>query len=181
MKRFLALCLLALPLVSCSTSEPEPQPLPINDCPQVAVVRDLSVYQHPPAADENTLVISARMGNVQTGCSLDETGKRIDGGFDVIAIRGTNTAGRRAAMPFFVSVVDQNDTVVKKEVYEIPVRFEGDQREMKINIPVNPKVGIPEGGDPKQYRVLIGFQLSQEQLNANTSYFSHVASPTPQE
>ena len=41
-------------------------------CPQVAVVRDLSVYQNPPAATENSLILTARMGNIRGGCSLHE-------------------------------------------------------------------------------------------------------------
>lgn len=178
MKRFIALPLLALFLTSCGSSGPEP--LPISNCPQVAVVRDLSVYQHPPAADESSLIISARMGNVRTGCSIDDKGKKIDGGFDVIAVRGANTAGKRAAMPFFVSVVDNNDQVIKKEVYEIPVVFENNERQKTMNIPVNPNAGIPDG-DPSQYRVLIGFQLSPEQLKANMDYFAQTAVPTPQQ
>jgi hypothetical protein len=178
MKRLFALSLLALPLVSCSSA---PEPLPMSACPQVAIVRDLSVYQHPPAADENNLVISARIGNIQAGCSVDANKRLIDGGFDVVAVRGANTAGRRATIPFFVSVVDSNDAVLKKETYEVPVFFENNERQLKMNVPLNPSTGIPDGYDTSQVRVLVGFQLTPEQLKANTNYFGQIATPTPQQ
>ncbi len=188
MKRFAALCLLALPLASCGSDGPK-EATPVatpGGCPQLAIIRDLSVYQHPAAADETNLVISARMGNLQANCKTDEEGNAISDplaqtSFDVIAIRGQYTAGKRAAMPFSVSIIDANDQVVKKEVYEIPIVFRENSRELRLTVPVNPNVGLAGLEEPSKYQVLIGFQLSAEQLKANTDYFSRIGQPTPQE
>jgi hypothetical protein len=187
MKRLFALFLLALPLASCSSGPATPEPvITAGGCPQIAIIRDLSVYQHPVVADESNLVISARMGNLQPNCKTDEQGNAVSDplgqtAFDVVAIRGTNTAGHRAAMPFSVSVVDSNDTVIKKEIYEIPVVFRDNSREVRLTVPVNPNVGLPSDQDASKYSVLIGFQLSAEQLKANTNFFSSYAAPTPQQ
>jgi hypothetical protein len=172
-------------LTACSYGPPAAQPVvTAGGCPKVAIIRDLSIYQHPPAADESNLVISARMGNVQNNCKTDEDGNGVSDplaqtSFDVVSLRGANTAGKRAAMPFSVSVVDEHEHVIKKEVYEIPVLFHDDRREMTLTIPVNPDVGLPTDQDPSKYQVLIGFQLSAEQLKANTAFFSQIAEPTP--
>ena len=195
--RFLAHSRSGLPLVilttvlgtltACSSEPPTPEPIvTTGGCPQIAIIRDLSVYQHPPAADESNLVISARMGNVQNNCKTDDQGNGVSDplaqtSFDVVAIRGANTAGKRAAMPFSVSVVDENDKVIKKEIYEIPIQFHDYSRELQLTVPVNPNVGLPGDQDPSKYRVYIGFQLSAEQLRANTAYFSQIAEPTPAE
>lgn len=174
-------------LAACSSDRPTAEPIVTSGgCPQIAIIRDLSVYQHPAAADESNLVISARMGNVINNCKTDDDGNGVadplaQTSFDVVAIRGTNTAGKRAAMPFSVSIVDENDSVVKKEIYEIPIVFRDNSRELQLTVPVNPNVGLPSDQDPSKYRVLIGFQLSAEQLNANTAYFSQIAEPTPQQ
>lgn len=204
MKRLIALCLLTLGLSGCSwfesldwpewpdwfdsdssettaapasasgsTTAPEANRIGSN-CPQVAVIRDLSVYQHPPAADENTLVISARMGNISGGCSYDDKGNLVQAHFDVVAVRGLQTAGKRAAIPFLISVLDSKDQVVRKETYEIPVVFEGDSRDFRTRVPINPRVALPQGTDASQYRVLIGFQLSKDQVDANTRFFSQM-------
>jgi hypothetical protein len=171
MKRLLPLALLTFGLAACSAIDEAEMPIASTSCPQVAVIRDLSVYQHPPRSDETNLVVSARMGNIQGGCSIDKNTGTVKAGFDVVALRGINTAGRRAVLPFFVSVLDTKDTVVKKETYEIPVVFDGAQRLLTMHIPVNPNIAAPAGEDPSQYRVLIGFQLSSEQVDANAAYF----------
>lgn len=174
-------------LTACSWDPPTPEPIvTAGGCPQIAIIRDLSVYQHPAAADESNLVISARMGNVVNNCKTDDQGNGVadplaQTSFDVVAIRGANTAGKRAAMPFSVSVVGENDKVLKKEVYEIPIQFRDNSRELQLTVPVNPNMGLPGDEDPSKYRIYIGFQLSAEQLKANTAYFSQIAEPTPQE
>ncbi len=152
----------------------------------MAIVRDLSIYQHPPAADESSLVVTARMGNLIHNCQTDEDGNGVSDplaqtSFDVVALRGINTAGRRAAMGFSVSVLDENQHIIKKEVYEIPVQFRDNNRSLELTIPVNPNVGLPTDQAPSTFQVLIGFQLNAEQLKANTAYFSQIAEPTPQE
>lgn len=174
-------------LTACSTEPPTPQPvITPGGCPKIAIIRDLSVYQHPAAADESNLVISARMGHIVNNCVTDADGNGVadplaQTSFDVAAIRGANTAGKRAAMPFSVSVVDENEKVIKKEIYEIPILFHDNSRELQLTVPVNPNVGLPADQDPSKYQVLIGFQLSAEQLKANTAYFSQIAEPTPQQ
>lgn len=174
-------------LTACSSEPRTPEPVvTAGGCPKIAIIRDLSVYQHPAAADESNLVISARMGHVINNCKTDDDGNGVadplaQTSFDVVAIRGTNTAGKRAAMPFSVSVIDENDTVLKKEIYEIPILFRDNSRELQLTVPVNPNVGLPTDQDPSKYQVLIGFQLSAEQLKANTAYFSQIAEPTPQQ
>lgn len=174
-------------LTACTSQPSTPQPIvTAGGCPTIAIIRDLSVYQHPAASDESNLVISARMGNVINNCKTDGDGNGVadplaQTSFDVVAIRGANTAGKRAAMPFSVSIVDENEQVIKKEVYEIPILFRDNTRELQLTVPVNPNIGLPSDQDPSKYRVFIGFQLNAEQLKANTAYFSQIAEPTPQE
>lgn len=184
--RLLAFSVSLFSLAACSSAEP-PAATPVvtaGGCPHVAIVRDLSVYQHPAAADESNLVITARMGNVNPNCTVDDKGNAVSdplvqSGFDVVALRGVNTAGKRAVMPFSVSVVDALNNVIKKEIYEIPILFDGNSRLLKLTVPVNPMVGLPPDKDASSYQVFIGFQLNADQLRANTDYFSQIAQPTP--
>src|SRR5262249_22221948 len=73
MKRFALPLLALLALAACDTWDDmwngSPSQTPaiatgtMSGCPQVAVIRDLSVYQNPPAGDETSLIVNARMGN----------------------------------------------------------------------------------------------------------------------
>jgi hypothetical protein len=172
MRKLLALTFCALSLSACSwlglEDDDVPPPVAANTiCPQVASVRELSIYQHPPAANEDNLVINARMGKIKTTCGGVGDGMKIESSFDVIAIKGINSQGHLANLPFFVSVVNAQDEVEHKDLYEIPVEFENGAGQLRINIPFSTTV---TGNNAMQKRVLIGFNLSPEQVQANSSF-----------
>ncbi|MBI3419599.1 MAG: hypothetical protein HY053_05665 [Proteobacteria bacterium] len=176
MKRSFLFLLPVLALASCSWFESgSEQPLLSGvpaGCPQVAVIRDLSVYQNPPAANENSLVMTARMGNIRGGCMANSGGVNVDATMDVVAMKGARSNSTHASIPFFVSVLDPHDDVVSKKVYEIPVDFENGATETRVSTPINPQFDIKPGDSGESYRVLIGFHLNPAQIDANTRFFN---------
>ncbi len=182
----LALPLLALALSSCGTmgdawdsvfgsgdgAAAASGPASTSGCPQVAVVRDLSIYQNPPAADEKTLVINARMGNVRGGCMATPSSVSVESMIDVVALRGMRSASTRASLPFFVSVLNAKDNVIDKKVYEIPVDFENGAYQVRLSSPIRAQYDLKPGEDGSAYRVLIGFHLNSRQVNANAKFFA---------
>jgi hypothetical protein len=145
-----------------------------SGCPQVAVVRDLSIYQNPPAANESNLILTARMGHIKGGCSADGGNVTVNSTVDFVALRGDKSASTRASLPFFVSVLDTQDNVVSKKVYEVPVDFENNAKDVRITSPIEASFAVKSGEDATGYRVLLGFHLSAEQVDANTRFFSQM-------
>jgi hypothetical protein len=197
MKRLslLALPFLALALSSCDTMDSawngatdwsgddtplasSSGPSSTSGCPQVAVIRDLSVYQNPPAADENNLVLTARMGNVRGGCSANAAGVAVNAMIDIVAMKGVASSSTHASLPFFVSVLDKADNVILKKIYEVPVDFENGSTQQRISSPIQPQFSIKPGEDGAGYRVLVGFHLNPAQVDANSRFFG---STTPAE
>ncbi len=185
MRRILPIALLALtlPLASCSwfdwmnpwsgdSSAPASSSAATDatfaGCPQVASIRDLSLYQNPAVATDDQLVVNVRMGNVKSTCSSVSDGFKVDASFDVAALRGAASQAKNLSIPFFVSVVNAKDEILQRDTYEIPLTFDGDTKQMRVNTPFS--INVPSS-DGNTNRVLIGFQLSQDQLNANASFF----------
>jgi hypothetical protein len=172
---------LALALSSCSTMNDSwdsvfgggSEPLgKTSACPQVAVIRDLSVYQNPAAADETTLIYSARMGNVRGNCSVDENGLTVNATAELVALRGINGTSGNVTLPFFVSVLDAKENVISKKSFDVNVSFDNSERQSRVSIPLKPRINLVPGQDGSTYRVLAGFELSADQVDANTRFFS---------
>jgi hypothetical protein len=144
--------------------------LPI--CPQVAIIRELDDMHdygtEKPSADQ--LVSEARMENVEGDCAYQENGIDITFDLNFIAGRGPRMGGNHASFPYFIAVVDPEENVLNKDKMTAEFKF-SDDKDKKIVDQTEPlHVFIPLPQDKRDtgpgYQVLLGFQLTQEQLDA---------------
>lgn len=153
-------------------------------CPQVAILRELKSvrdYGHEkPSATQ--LVAAARMQNVAGDCGYEDDGIDIAFRIDFTAIKGPRLGSDRAEFPFFIAVVDPSGKILNKDQMTESFRFSDDAKPVTRTEPLH--VFIPMPKDQHQtgpdYRVLTGFQLSEEQLkeiraaeNKNNSISTH--------
>lgn len=179
MRRILVLasCLcLSLGLAACSwfdfsSEDDTPPPADYSSCPQLSVVRELSIYQNPAQSNEDTLVMNAVMGKPRSTCGGTSDGLQVNGSIDVLATKGPNAKNTIDNLPFFVSVVDASNRVLRKDLYEIPVDFENGRQQLRTSVPFSIAVPLKQGESGTAYRVLAGFNLEAEQVNANMAYF----------
>ncbi len=140
-------------------------------CPKVELIKELTIYQHPPQATDATLVINTRMGKLQSKCGSTTDGFLVDGRFDILALRGAASASKLANLPFFVSVVNEKEEILQRDIYDIPITFEDGKPTVRMTIPFS--VPVPKASETGALpRVFIGFHLGQEQLEANTKLFN---------
>lgn len=139
-------------------------------CPQVAIIRDLGDIkdfgtQKPDAAE---LVAQAKMLGVQGKCEYQEEGIDITFELALAAAKGPRLGGLRAGFPYFVAVVAPDERILNKDKLTADFHFSSDSKiaeqteSLHIFVPLS-KEGRALGPD---YRVLMGFQLDEEQLNA---------------
>lgn len=97
----------------------------------------------------------------------------MDLAFDGLAELGPAATSRNPTLKTFVAVTRRFNAFDKKQVYEVPVTFEAGRRQMGFVKTVEGTV-LPYGGtaDGRIYQILIGFQLTPDQLeyNRNVSY-----------
>jgi hypothetical protein len=164
--RSIALLMLPFALAACADKKEDVKPVRL--CPQVAILRELERAKDfgSSTPDPGELVAVAAMKNVEGGCEYNETGADVRFTLNMIASRGPRLGGDRVAFPFFVSLIGPDDKIVRKELMTANFTFgSGDKRaedheDLHVFVPVPPDL-TAEG-----YRVLLGFQLTEDQLKA---------------
>lgn len=91
--------------------------------------------------------------------------------------RGPAADGRRYAYPYFVTVTRQGQALLTKEVFAEPVTFPNDGSGVRRRVE-HDDITIPRAGEAtsgSNFEIIVGFQLTPEQLAFNRSRRSLVA------
>ncbi len=161
------LVLVAAALSACAGPE-LPQFAPA--CPQTGILRDgadLTSFR-ADGTDLTDMVTDGRITGLSGKCSLDDlTHLRTVLSVNLDLTRGPAAQGRDAAVTYFVSV-SKGDTILDKRDYTVGASFPRNSDHLRLTgdqidlvLPVDDKT---KGG---AYQVLVGFQLTPEQLAFN--------------
>lgn len=141
-------------------------------CPSVGVLNETDhvTVTRGGGTDLTDIVARAEIGKIVSKCSynIDESTITVDLAFDGVAEIGPAATSRELALNVFVAVTRRFSTLDKKQIYEVPVTFAPGQRQVRFVKTVDGTV-LPYGGDAdgRIYQILVGFQLTQEQLDYN--------------
>ena len=147
-------------------------PQQATGCPRVAIVADAAEvveFRPGPGRDLTDVVSRGFMGELAGACEYDgdEGTVTVEVQLPIVGERGPAATGGEAAFTYFVAVTDPASTILAKELFDTSVAFaEGQTRagtveELEQVIPLaNPAQGV-------NYQILIGFQLTPEQLDFN--------------
>ena len=141
-------------------------------CPAVGVLNETDhvTLLSGSGTDLTDIVAKAEIGKVVSRCEYDteESTITVDIAFDGIAELGPAASARVLTLKTFVAVTRRFNAFDKKQVYEVPVVFEPGQRQVRFVKTVDGTV-LPYGGraDGSIYQILVGFQLTPEQLEYN--------------
>ena len=143
-------------------------------CPNVTLLDDtdeLTKFQPGPGRDLTDIEFEAEIAQFTGECQV--TSNR-EGGADVAMemvinfrlSRGPALRSGVAAFPYFVAIVDDQERIMTKEIFDVAVRFDG-QRAISATDRAVQRMNLPAGVSPAQYVVIVGFQLDGEQLRFN--------------
>jgi len=143
------------------------EPVPI--CPQVAILRDLERISDygTEKPDPAELVAQAKMMAVEGDCGYVDTGIDIKFELSFVAQKGPRLGGLHTSMPFFISVIDPEGKILNKEKMTEEFGFASDSKitqkseNLHVFIPLDKSIQAQGPG----YQVLVGFQLTQDQLD----------------
>ena len=139
-------------------------------CPPVSFVGGLErMSQFVPGGgtDLTEVTYEGRLDSLAAGCDFRKEGVRMEVSFNVVATRGAAATDRMARLPFFVAITDQNGEILEKEIFESEIPFEGNARRVGRVEEIEPYIPYPIESVLDGYRVLIGFQLDEKQLQYN--------------
>lgn len=158
-----ALALAVTALAGCSSDKGPPRL-----CPQVAILRNLErIEDHGrDSIDPSTLVAVAAMRNIEGSCDYDDQGVRISFDLNMVAEKGPRLGGDQISFPYFVSLVGPEDQVLSKEPLTAKFEFPSGGKQVKKTESLRIFLPLKKDETAQGYRVLMGFQLSEDQLKA---------------
>ena len=166
--RWLALAAL-VPLTACGGGKlTEFAP----SCPRVAVLADAAeIARYRPGAqgqDLTDLMLEGRVAGFQGGCAReDKNTVRTALSVELRLARGPALGGREATVSYFVAV-REGDRIRDKQVYDLHVAFPENQDQVRIvSDEITMLMPVNKEKSAAAYDVLVGFQLTREELDAN--------------
>ncbi len=170
-----------LPLTGCETlglTSSQPPEATIVDfaapCPASAVLADAAfVTKLKPGAplqpNPANVVFTAEMAQPKLECDYDRAANKlsVDVSFGIRASRGAAAMGPDPALSFFVAIIDVDNNVIVKKVFQAAPAM-GGKTQNTFTESVN-NLAVPLGMDkrPPDYEILAGFQLTPEELAYN--------------
>jgi hypothetical protein len=178
-----------VPLAACETlglSDPPPaypdeQPAaaaaaPVADgqpCPGSAVLSEASrvTFIRPGGTTTADIIMTAEMSPPRLECEYDPSTRvdNVDLNFPLVLTKGAAAASDEGQITYFVALVNHAGEVIAKKVFQRRIVFQGKQSFIATERVENLVLTLGPGTKPVDHRLLIGFQLTPEQLAFNRS------------
>ncbi len=169
LKAFAAAATFAL-LSGCGTSDTSSP----NNCPSAAVIvptSSLTTFKEGMQNDPKGELYRVGISGVTTDCSLDEDNGITDSSLQ-IAFRATRSeAGPEVSyrVPYYVAVVQGKRILDKRNIW-VGVTFPANETETAFTDEVaSTKITLDNGKKPYDYQIIVGMQLTHDQLEYNQS------------
>jgi hypothetical protein len=177
--------LLLLPLAACQTTTASQKAL---SCPDVSVLADAaSVVKFAPgtapgssAAAQSQVILTADMTPPVYTCDYDEEAHSGKVDLTLLVRLAPGAAAAQAAgtrLDMFASILAPDGTVQSKQTYaHILTADEVASRVVNEKVDEYP-LSVAADGKPYRYRLLVGFQLSPEELAYERARHNQTSSP----
>ena len=153
-----------------SSSQPNADLLVENGlCPTVQVVEELGTahkfFDISDPKDYN-LIAQTRIAKVESNCNYSGKSTEANIRLSFEGQRGPQAQDNQFTYPFFVAVTAPNGKILAKEVFDTQLQFNGVNSATAYE-DVRQIIPIANQNDGPDYKILIGFQLTQDQLQYN--------------
>lgn len=163
---------LALAVVLASGACGSRDPGASSSCPDVAVLADgerLVLFKAGPGRGVADVAIAADISNLRSTCDYGGGSVEVETSFEIVSTRGPEADVDAAAVEFFAAVVDPEGRVIAKETFESRAGFPAGSRRVAVEEVVTQRIPVSGPDAGRRHQVLIGFQLTPEQLEYNRS------------
>jgi len=159
-----ALALSAAVLSACS-STPE-----VRECPPagaVAGVERMTSFRPGGGEDLTEVQFTAQIDSVDSVCEYDDEGVEVAMNVRLIAERGPADTVRKADLQYFVAIENGPGNFTAKEIYDVSLPFAGNRRRVGIVEEIDITIPTPANRSFANIRVLVGLQITTEQVEYN--------------
>lgn len=191
---FFTLCVLALALSLTSCENPREfaanmrhslSTLPItsqssqslldNGCPETVIVNELAAvidFMDSAPRDSSNMIVRTDIVGAKGTCEYNDKTLTMDLALDFRSMLGdsgrmVNDKATTYTYPYFVAVTAPNGKILVKKVFDLYVDFEAGQTTVSLDDMVRQIVPLAYENEGPRHKVMVGFQLSTEQLEYN--------------
>ena len=157
--------LVCLGLAGCTVFDEGPQ-LP---CPRAVVLSEAAEmieFRPGPGRDLTDELYRGEILGMSSTCEYDDDGY-VDS--DVLLTvgltRGPAAEGNTGRFTYFVAITNPDDKVIAKQVFPVEVEYPGFGPRVAVQEEVGQRIHYAPNADARLYRIFIGFQLTQDQLD----------------
>jgi hypothetical protein len=140
-------------------------------CPTASILADASAITLFAGTGQDLTDVAYRASIDQVGraCVYDRGGESVTSTTSVrlVATRGPTAQVSEASFVFFVAVVDGEQTILARERFESTFTFQANQRQAAAIEEIEQLIPIRSGLRGIDYEILVGFELTPEQLEFN--------------
>lgn len=166
---------LELPSLNGTSSSASDDLVYSGACPRVEAVADLKAVSEFASEDDHSepnLVSEVKIDRVQSSCSYDENSVTVDLKMDFdgrIGPQSRTVAGNAPffSYPFFVAVTSANGTILAKEIFSANMSYNAGESTKRYTEKLRQIIPIENRDRGANYKILVGFQLSPDQLAYN--------------
>lgn len=148
------------------------------DCPRVSAMTELArvtQFADDTNTDSKTILSETVLTKLDTSCIVTENAINLDIMLNFMSNLGA--AGLRQAQveasythPYFIAVVSPQGKIIAKDVFALAPVFSSGQKQVVSSERLQQTIPLTDTAvAPGQYQVMIGFQLSEAELNYNRS------------
>jgi hypothetical protein len=162
-----ALGIAGFAIAGCSLFEKAPQV-----CPKVSILSEAAEMTsfRPGGSDVTDVVFQGEVNSVASECKYDKDSKVITmtATLTLVAARGAALKQGDVTLPFFVSIIDNKTVkVLGKKIFQSAVPFPEGHRRSGVSEVITERFTVGAGHGITDYEILVGLQLTEEQLEYN--------------
>jgi hypothetical protein len=137
-------------------------------CPGTVVAPDVDrIAQTAPQARElRDIAAAAKIENVSSKCSGEKEGIAVNTHINFLLVRRDFDV-KRSDFPYFVAVADASRRILNKQVFRLDQEFVPRQNSRAVGEDITAHIPMQNTADGGNYVVIVGFQLTPEQLEFN--------------
>jgi len=144
-------------------------------CPESGILTEASALSRfdGHGTGFTNLAYRASLGDLKVACKINAEGASMTVTVSTLAEIGPAATARSIDLPYFIAISDPHDKILAKRIFSNAVEFKANQSRAGARDTDTQKIPMPDPKDAPKYHVVIGFQLTEEELDFNRSQLKH--------
>jgi hypothetical protein len=141
-------------------------------CPSALTAPNLdsyTVFRPGGGTAPEDIQFGVKLVGVRSTCSAERAGLRVDTAISFIVARNDPQL-RLGDFTYFVAIADAQQTVVAKQNFGLRADFAPRQNQIRVTDTITEHLPLRDLSIGRTYAVIVGLQLSQQQLNLNRQH-----------